>query len=110
MLFQRYLGRKAPSFEDASDGQPYLGVGGRGAGCQTYTYGTFGEPATLLYLFATVQRRVCRFVADGVAVYAVAACYVIAARDPLLSDDRQVVRVRGVVTSDHDHHIERILE
>src|SRR5918911_966530 len=110
MLFERYLGRKSASFEDASDGQPYLGVGGRGACCEPYAHRTFGEPAALRYLFAVVQRRVCWFVADGATVYAVAARYVVAARDPLVRDDRQVVRVRGVVPPDHHHHIQRILQ
>src|SRR5215204_5072814 len=110
MLFQCYLGRKPPSFENTTDGQPYLGVRGRGAGRKPYAHGTFGEPAALLYLFAAVQRRVCRFVADGVAVYTVAARYVVAARNPLVRDDRQVVRVRGVVTPDHDHYVQRILQ
>ena len=52
----------------------------------------------------------CWFVADGVTLYAVAARYVVAVRDPLVSDDRQVVRVRGIVPSNNDHKVQRILQ
>src|SRR5215210_4084212 len=110
MLFECELGRKPPSFEDSADGEPYLGVGGRGAGCKPYTHRTFREPAALFYLFPAVQRRARWFVANRVALYAIAARYVVAVRDSLVSDDRQVVRVRGVVASNNDHKVQRILQ
>src|SRR5215211_5323632 len=47
---------------------------------------------------------------DGITIYAVAARYVVAARHPLVSDDRQVVRVRGVVPPDNDHDVQWVLE
>src|SRR5215208_2017138 len=110
MLFECDLGRKPASLEDASDGQPYLGVGGRGAGCKPYTHGTFGKPTTFLYLFPAVQRSACWFVADRVSLYAIAARYVVTVRNSLVSDDRQVVRVRGVVASNNDNKVQRILQ
>src|SRR5215208_398479 len=110
MLFDRDLGRKPPRLEDAPDGKPYLGVGGRGAGCKPYTHRAFGKPATFLPLFPAVQRRACRFVADCVTLYTVAARYVVTVRNPLVSDDRQVVSVRGIVTSNNDHKVQRILQ
>src|SRR3712207_2092333 len=109
MLFECDLGRKSPSFEDSADGESYLGVGGRGAGCKPYTHRTFWEPAALFYLFPTVQRRASWFVVDRIALYAVAARYVVAVRDSLVSDDRQVVSVRRVVPSNNDHKVQRIL-
>src|ERR687898_1364538 len=110
MLFECDLGRKAASFEDAADGQPYLRVGGRGACCETYTHRTFGKPATFFYLFPAIQRRSCWFVVDLVTIYAIAARYVVAVRDSLARDDRQVVRVRGVVASNNDHQVQRTLQ
>src|SRR3712207_8424938 len=91
MLLERDLRRKPTSFEDAPDGKPYLGVGGRGAGCKPYTHTTFGEPATLLDLFPAVQRRSCWFVADGGTLDAVAARYVVAVRNP----DRKSTRLNS---------------
>src|SRR5215204_6498805 len=110
MLFECDLGRKFTSLENAPDGEPYLGVGGRGACCEPYTHGTFGKPPTFLYLFSAIQRRTRWFVVDRVTLYAVAARYVVAVWDSLVSDDRQVVRVRGVVPSNNDHKVQGILQ
>jgi hypothetical protein len=110
MLFECDLGRKPASLEDAADGQPYLRVRGRGACCETYTHRTFGKPATFFYLFPAVQRRSCWFVVDLVTIYAIAARYVVAMRDSLVRDDRQVVSVRGVVASNNDHQVQRTLQ
>src|SRR5215211_9064102 len=110
LLFESYLWWEPAGFEDVPDGQPYLGVGGRGACGEAYAHGAFGEPAPFFYLFAVVQRGSCRFVADGVTLYAVAARYVVAVRHPLVRDYREVVRVRGVVTPDHDHHVQGMLQ
>src|SRR5215217_1706324 len=97
MLFECDLGRKPTSLENAPD-------------CEPYTHGIFGKPPSFRYLFPAVQRRTRWFVVDRVTLYAVAARYVVAVRDSLVSDDRQVVSVRGVVPSNNDHKVQRILQ
>ena len=96
--------------QDVPDGEAYLGVRGRGAGGEPDADRSFGEPVRLLDLFAGVEGGAGRLVADGVAVYAVAAGYVLALRDPLLGDDCEVVSVRRVVAADDDHDVERLLQ
>src|ERR687893_1630791 len=107
---QRDFGREILRFEDAPDGEPYLGVGRRGSGGQTDPYRPVGEPAFFLDLLARVEWGAGGLVPDHAPVYAIAARDVVAPRDPLLGDDRQVVRIRGVVSSDRDHHVQRMLQ
>src|SRR3712207_9232379 len=97
MLRQRCLGREPTRFEDASDGEPYLGVRGRGPGGEPDTDRSVGKPAPLLDLLLGVQRRAGWLMEDDVALDAVAARYVVAPRYPLGGDDRQVVGVRGEI-------------
>src|SRR5215207_9593192 len=108
-------GRDAPwrepaCLEDAPDGKPYLRVRGGGPGGETDAHPPLRQPIPLLDFLPDVQRRTSRLVADEVAAYAVTARYVVALRDPLGGDDRQVVGVRGVVAADDDGDVQRVLE
>src|SRR4028118_758219 len=69
-----------------------------------------GARARLLALFAGVEGGAGGLVADDVALDAVAAGYVVARGHPLIGDDREVVRVGGVVAADDDHDVDGLLQ